>query len=217
MIDDMKKILKSIIFCALTFAYVHTAIGQELQSLSLENSNPNIQSDTVLLINILPSEPNYCGMQIEWGDGSSQEYRLQRSGSEPVRLTKRYSRIGDYTIIVKGKLLIRGLKTAGACKGQDLNLSIKVIDIEQQRQKLEIDRVSEQLKIEAARRQQLELRLREEQLKQKELELKQKEEELLKQKIQAEIEANRLKEEAAKKVNAEKKSDQPAPIPRRQF
>ena len=136
MIDDMKKILKSIIFCALTFAYVHTAIGQELQSLSLENSNPNIQSDTVLLINILPSEPNYCGMQIEWGDGSSQEYRLQRSGSEPVRLTKRYSRIGDYTIIVKGKFLIRGLKTAGACKGQDLNLSIKVIDIEQQRQKL---------------------------------------------------------------------------------
>ena len=74
-----------------------------------------------------------------------------------------------------------------------------------------------QLKIEAARRQQLELRLREEQLKQKELELKQKEEELLKQKIQAEIEANRLKEEAAKKANAEKKSDQPAPIPRRQF
>ncbi len=213
----MKKTLQTIIFLVLTFGYIHSAIGQEFKSLSLENSNPNIQSDTVLVIGILPSEPNFCGIRVEWGDGSGQDYKLERSGSEPIKLTKRYNRIGDFTISVKGKLLIRGLKTAGSCKGQDLNLLIKVIDIEQQRQKLEIDRVSEQLKIEAARRQQLELRLREDQLKQKESELKQKEEELLKQKIQAEIEANRLKEEAAKKANSEKKSDQPAPIPRRQF
>jgi hypothetical protein len=213
----MKKTLQKIIFLVLTFGYAHSAIGQEFKSLSLENSNPNIQSDTVLVISILPSEPNFCGIRVEWGDGSGQDYKLERSGSEPIKLTKRYNRAGDFTISVKGRLLIRGLKTAGACKGQDLNLQIKVIDIEQQRQKLEIDRVSEQLKIEAARRQQLELRLREDQLKQKESELKQKEEELLKQKIQAEIEANRLKEEAAKKANTEKKSDQPAPIPRRQF
>ena len=113
--------------------------------------------------------------------------------------------------------MIRGLKTAASCKGQDLALPIKVIDAEQQKQKAEIDRVSEQLKTEVTIKQQLELRLREEQLKQKESELKQKEEDLLKQKIQVEVEANRLREEAAKKANTEKKSDQPAPIPRRQF
>ena len=213
----MKKRLQAIIFLALTFGYFQLAIGQEFKALSLENPNPNIQSDTVLVISILPSEPNYCGLRVEWGDGSGQDYRLERSGSEPIRLNKRYSRIGDFTISVKGKLMIRGLKTAASCKGQDLALTIKVIDTEQQKQKAEIDRVSEQLKMEAARRQQLELRLREEQLKQKESELKQKEEDLLKQKMQAEIEANRLKEEAAKKANSEKKSDQPAPIPRRQF
>lgn len=213
----MKKTLRPIIFFILTFGYLQLAIGQEFKALSLENPNPNIQNDTVLIISISPSDPNFCGLHVEWGDGSGQDYRLERSGSEPIRLTKRYSRVGDFTISVKGKLLIRGLKTAVSCKGQDLTLPIKVIDTEQQRQKAEIDRVSEQLKTEAARRQQLELRLREEQLKQKESELKQKEEELLKQKIQAEIEANRLKEEAAKKANTEKKSDQPAPIPRRQF
>jgi hypothetical protein len=213
----MKKTLKATIFFALIFAYVYSAIGQEFKALSLENPNPNIQSDTVLVIGILPSEPNYCGLRVEWGDGSGQDYRLEKSGSEPIKLTKRYSRIGDFTISVKGKFLIRGLKTAASCKGQDLNLPIKVIDTEQQKQKAEIDRVSEQLKTEAAKSQQLELRLREEQLKQKESELKQKEQDLLKQKMQAEIEANRLKEEAAKKANTEKKSDQPAPIPRRQF
>lgn len=214
---DMKKILHTIIFLVLIFGYVYSAVGQEFKSLSLENSNPNIQSDTVLVISILPSEPNYCGLRVEWGDGSGQDYRLERSGSEPIKLTKRYSRIGDFTISVKGKLLIRGLKTAASCKGQDLALSIKVIDTEQQKQKAEIDRVSEQLKTEETIRQQLELRLREEQIKQKESELKQKEEDLLKQKIQVEIEAKRLKEEAAKKAAIEKKSDQPAPIPRRQF
>jgi hypothetical protein len=215
--NDMKKILHAIILLVLTFGNFHLAIGQEFKAISLENSNPNIQNDTVLIISTSPSEPNFCGLHVEWGDGSGQDYRLERAGNEPIKLTKRYNRIGDFTISVKGKLLIRGLKTAVSCKGQDLTLPIKVIDIEQQRQKAEIDRVTEQLKTEAARRQQLELRLREEQLRQKESELKQKEEDLLKQKIQAEIEANRLREEAAKKANSEKKSDQPAPIPRRQF
>ena len=203
-----KKILSSILISLSTMTYFQVAIGQELKALSLENSNPSIQSDTVLIISISPAEPNFCGLRVEWGDGNGQDYRLERSDNEPIKLNKRYSRSGDFTIIVKGKLLIRGLKTAGSCKGQDLSLPIKVIDIEQQKLKAESERVGDQLKSEAAKTQQLELRLREAQLKQKESELKVKE---------AEIEANRLREEAAKKANSEKKSDQATPIPRRQF
>ena len=169
----MKKFQKLTLISLLILGPIQSAIGQELKSLALENLNPSIQADTVLLINISPAEPNFCGIRVEWGDGNGQDYRLERAGSEPIKLTKRYNRSGDFTIVVKGKFLSRGLKSAVPCKSENLILPIKVVDQEQQRQKAEIDRVSEQLKIEAVKRQELELRLREEQLKQKELALKQ--------------------------------------------
>ncbi len=133
---------------------------------------------------------------------------------------KKYVRPGDYTISVKGKFLTRGLKSATACNGANLTLPIKVVDIDQVRQKNEVDRANEQLRIEAAKRQDLELRLRAEQLKQQEAQLKQREEDNLRQKIQmeerakiqAELEANKLKEELAKSRAAEnKKKVEPAP------
>ena len=213
----MKKYQILTLISLLILGPIQPAIGQELKSLALENSNPNIQIDTVLVISIAPLDPNFCGLRVEWGDGSGQDYRLERSGSEPIKLTKRYSRIGDFTISVKGKFLHRGLKSAAACKSENLILPIKVVDVEQQRQKVEIDRVNEQLKIEAAKRQELELRLREEQLKQKEAALKQKEDDLLKQKILSEIEAKKARDDAAKKAETEKKPDQSTPTPRRQF
>ena len=196
------------------------ASGQELKSLSLENNNNSIQSETVLLINVTPSDPNFCGMRIEWGDGEGQDFRYEKATSEPIKFAKKYVRPGDYIVSVKGKYLSRGLKSAQACKGSNLTLPIKVVDMEQIKQKNEIDRANEQLRIEATKRQDLELRLRAEQLKQQEAQLKQqeaqikqREEDALRQKIQAEerakiqaeLEASKLKEELAKRSAAENK------------
>ena len=130
---------------------------------------------------------------------------------------------------MKGKYLSRGLKSAQACRGSNLTLPVKVVDMEQIKQKNEIDRANEQLKIEATKRQDLELRLRAEQLKQQEAQIKQqeaqikqqeaqikqREEDALRQKIQAEerakiqaeLEASKLKEELAKRSAAEKKNE----------
>lgn len=196
------------------------ADAQELKSLALENNNASIQSETVLLINIRPSDPNFCGMRIEWGDGEGQDFRYEKAISEPIKITKKYVRPGDYTISVKGKYLSRGLKSLAACNGANLTLPIKVVDMDQVRQKNEVDRANEQLRIETAIRQDLELRLRAEQIKQQEAQLKQREEDNLRQKIQmeerakiqAELEANKLKEELAKSRAAEnKKKVEPAP------
>jgi hypothetical protein len=205
------------------------ANGQELKSLSLENNNASIQSETVLLINVTPSDPNFCGMRIEWGDGEGQDFRYEKASSEPIKFAKRYVRPGDYTVSVKGKYLSRGLKSALACKGANLTLPIKVVDLEQIKKNNEVDRANELLKIEAAKRQELELRLRAEQLKlqeaqlkQQEAQIKQREEDALRQKIQAEerakiqaeLEASRLKEESAKRSAAEnKKKIEAAPSP----
>jgi hypothetical protein len=206
------------------------ADAQELKSLALENNNASIQSETVLLINIRPSDPNFCGIRIEWGDGEGQDFRYEKAINEPIKIIKKYVRPGDYTISVKGKFLSRGLKSATACNGANLTLPIKVVDMDQVRQKNETDRANEQLRIEAAKRQDLELRLRAEQLKQQEAQLKQREEDALRQKIQAEerakiqaeerakiqaeLEANKLKEELAKSRAAEnKKKAEPAPSP----
>ena len=205
------------------------ANGQELKSLALENNNPSIQSETVLLINVTPSDPNFCGMRIEWGDGEGQDFRYEKAISEPIKFTKKYVRPGDYTVSVKGKYLSRGLKSAVACKGKNLTLPIKVVDSEQIRKSNEVDRANELLKIEAAKRQELELRLRAEQLKLQEAQLKQqealikqREEDTLRQKIQAEerakiqaeLEASKLKEELAKRSAAEnrKKSEPATPV-----
>jgi hypothetical protein len=205
------------------------ASGQELKSLSLENNNNSIQSETVLLINVTPSDPNFCGIRIEWGDGEGQDFRYEKATSEPIKFAKKYVRPGDYIVSVKGKYLSRGLKSAQACRGSNLTLPVKVVDMEQIKQKNEIDRANEQLKIEATKRQDLELRLRAEQLKQQEAQIKQqeaqikqqeaqikqREEDALRQKIQAEerakiqaeLEASKLKEELAKRSAAEKKNE----------
>ena len=149
-------------------------------------------------------------------------YNEDKSDGLKIKFTKKYVRPGDYSISVKGKYLSRGLKSAAACNGANLTLPIKVVDMDQIRQKNEIDRANEQLRIEAAKRQDLELRLRAEQLKQQEAQLKQREEDALRQKIQAEerakiqaeLEANKLKEELAKSRAAEnKKKAEPAPSP----
>ena len=198
------------------------ADAQELKSLALENNNASIQSETVLLINIRPSDPNFCGIRIEWGNGEGQDFRYEKATNEPTKIIKKYVSPGDYTISVKGKFLPRGLKSATACNGADLTLPIKVVDMDQVRQKNEIDRANEQLRIEAAKRPDLELRLRAEQLKQQEAQRKQREEDALRQKIQAEerakiqaeLEASKLKEELAKSRAAEsKKKAEPAPSP----
>ena len=102
------------------------ANGQELNSISVENKNISTQSETVLLINITPSDPNFCGIRIEWGDGEGQDFRYEKSTSEPIKFSKIYDRAGDYTVSVKGKYLSRGLKSAVACKGENLTLPIKV-------------------------------------------------------------------------------------------
>jgi len=102
------------------------ANGQELNSISVENKNVSTQSEMVLLINITPSDPNFCGVRIEWGDGEGQDFRYEKSTSEPIKFSKIYDRAGDYTVSVKGKYLSRGLKSAVACKGENLTLPIKV-------------------------------------------------------------------------------------------
>ena len=62
------------------------ADAQELKSLALENNNASIQSETVLLINIRPSDPNFCGIRIEWGDGEGQDFRYERQLTNQLRL-----------------------------------------------------------------------------------------------------------------------------------
>ena len=78
-------------------------------------------------------------MTIEWGDGEGQDFRYEKVISEPIKFTKKYVRPGDYTVSVKGKFLSRGLKSAAACKGANLTLPIKVVDLEQIRQKILVD------------------------------------------------------------------------------
>ena len=70
-----------------------------------------------------------CGLQFNFGDGSTSDFRVEDS-SKPIVAIKTYPAKGAYKIEANGKTLIRGLKSLTPCKG-NAKIEISVGNIQQ--------------------------------------------------------------------------------------
>ena len=61
---------------------------------------------------------NPCGIEIFWGDGSSEKFRVEKEAYKTgFTLEHQYERAQDYKIEINGKVIFRGLKTVVNCPG----------------------------------------------------------------------------------------------------
>jgi hypothetical protein len=71
----------------------------------------------------------WCGFQIDYGDGESEDVRVGFEKHQDVPLTFRhtYQDPGQYVIRLSGKSFIRGFRSSSPCDGTPKNLTIRVI------------------------------------------------------------------------------------------
>jgi hypothetical protein len=170
----MKKILSSSISAAcLALLFNGQTQAQELTSLEVTSPKINLDTAVELKINFLAAANlNWCGLQVNWGNGETQDLRIgdDNSKTTPVVLTYKYKAPGNYTITAQPRTLVRGLKTATSCDGSTKPVAITVIDQMAERESaLQAER--ERAKKEAAEREQA-LTLKELELQRKELEVR---------------------------------------------
>ena len=61
---------------------------------------------------------NPCGIEIFWGDGSSEKFRVEKDAYKTgFTLEHQYETPQDYQIEINGKVIFRGLKTVVNCPG----------------------------------------------------------------------------------------------------
>jgi len=114
----------------LAIASAWPAWAQRLDSLTVE-PQPALARSVVRLhiaLSVRSRNDPWCGLAIDFGDGSAQDVRVGDRGQGDLALDieHRYEKAGTYVIAVRGKNLIRGLRTAFSCDGELQPLSLLV-------------------------------------------------------------------------------------------
>lgn len=65
-----------------------------------------------------------CGVEVRWGDGHTEKFRLETG--KPVPVTHTYAQPGAYAVVVEGALVSRGLRTVFPCTGTSLSIAVQV-------------------------------------------------------------------------------------------
>lgn len=101
-----------------------------LSGIKFEESEADLAKEVVLQLTIEDGgKDTYCGLRINWGDGTERKYRIGADAEikPPFRVSHKYSTEGVKAITTTGEFMSRGLKSLPACEGK-LTTSIKIID-----------------------------------------------------------------------------------------
>lgn len=200
---------KTLLACLTMVALAPLAQAQEVVSVSAASDRGRINEDIAVQISLRSTgQTAYCGLRVDYGNGVGQDLRIENEAGLTQTLQARYTNPGRFTITVKGRTLVRGLKTLAACTGER-SFTVNIADpaVEQMRQELERSRQ------EIKEREEREARNREEQLRRREAEAARREEEARQREAQArqmEAEVRRKEEEVRRKDEEARKAAQEA-------
>jgi hypothetical protein len=106
--------MKNIFLLAYALCFSINVFSQQISEIKTEGKS-FVEGNTVKFeINF--SGQGRCGAQINFGDGSTSDIRVEDS-TKPTVITKSYPAKGSYKIEANGKALIRGLNSFVPCKG----------------------------------------------------------------------------------------------------
>lgn len=198
--------LRSLLLAGASLAVMSSSQAQTVTRLAMKDRIP-AGAQVQLSVEFQPSGNNWCGLNIDWGNGERRDIRLGDDDfkTSPAVLRYTYPNPGNYVIVAKGTFLRRGLKSAGECTVAARALQVTVVDeVAEQRLRDAAQREREanerQREAEAKQR---ETEAKQRELAQKELELKRKELEMREAALKREEEARRAAATPA-----------PAPAPR---
>lgn len=159
-----------LIFILLLLCPTHVFAEQSISSLSIAPTPGNIGEPVHVTINVSNTPPIWCGISISFGDGTVEDQRME---SDTSIIPHSYKRAGTFTVSIEGKFLVRGLKSASACKGSAQSASIVVVDPKVEREKA-VAAQNELTRKAALEENERALREREQQLKSREEAIKMK-------------------------------------------
>lgn len=200
---------KTLLACLTMVALAPLAQAQEVVSVSAASDRGRINEDIAIQISLRSTgQTAYCGLRVDYGNGVGQDLRIENEAGLTQTLQARYTNPGRFTITVKGRTLVRGLKTLAACTGER-SFTVNIADpaVEQMRQELERSRQ------EIKEREEREARNREEQLRRREAEAARREEEARQREAEArqrEAQARQMEAEVRRKEEEARKAAQEA-------
>ena len=198
--SSSKKKFLPVLSGAIVFSALPLLVNaQTLQRLKVDSLRAPANSSISVLIEYTPEDPNWCGLTLDFGDGTKQTIRIghEQDKSSPLRRTKVYQAPGTYILSVEGTSLARGLRSAIACGGNPQPLTITVFDAEKER----AFEAKNKARLEAEQQQRRESEEQRKALDQRELELKRKELELREQALR--------RQEEERKQAPERRAPQP--------
>ncbi len=111
------------------------ANSQEIKGITVESRI--IVEGTPVKLSITLDESESCGLNINYGDGTTSNHRIVES-SAPLVVSKAYKTKGSFQINVTGRALIRGLNSVLACGGS-ASTSVQVITQAEHNQAVETE------------------------------------------------------------------------------
>ena len=122
------KILLNIISACMLYLGLQ-AQAAEIEGIAHTGSNEVGKTHSIKLKLKSDSGGIYCGINIDWGDGQNQEYRVGKDFEipPPYQVEHMYHESGTKKITLKGVALIRGLGSVGPCLGEFTD-TINIID-----------------------------------------------------------------------------------------
>ena len=120
-----KRLLLAALAVAAPWAGAQTMSNLQLSSSSI---HPGESVSIGLDIDFSTAKPPLCALEIRYGDGSSEQRRVEARDLNNGRLILQhsYQNAGTYVLRVEGKTMFRGFKTAMACLGASLERTVIV-------------------------------------------------------------------------------------------
>ena len=97
------------------------AFAQTMTSLQMDKAS--VQTGQAVQATIgLDGDLTNCGMRIEWGDGTSNDLKVEKPEQKPFKTSHTYAKAGDYTVKVVGAKVTSHFR----CIGKDMTAAVKV-------------------------------------------------------------------------------------------
>lgn len=120
-----KRLLLAALAVAAPWAGAQTMSNLQLSSSSI---HPGEAVSIAVDVDFSTANPPLCALEVHYGDGSSEQRRVEARELNNGRLILQhsYQNAGTYVLRVEGKTMFRGFKTAMACHGASLERTLTV-------------------------------------------------------------------------------------------
>ena len=102
------------LFCALSSALATTVFAQTLSGIKLEPAAAKAGSPVTITVAFTAADSPNCNVRLHFGDGQTQDFKLNQTKDVPLVVTRTYAKAGDYKVMAEGKTALPMLKCVGA-------------------------------------------------------------------------------------------------------